>query len=76
MSDGGKMKFGLSLGCLLMLCSACSTTISYDNCPVWPVGGKAVGDVFRRLDVEDKAVMTEWASRLDKLRRELELCRQ
>lgn len=70
-----KQKFGLLLVLMMIICNACSTTESYNVCPVWPVGGKPIGDVYRKLSTEDRVAFNEWANRLNKLRQELELCK-
>lgn len=55
--------------------SSCSTTISYDNCPVYPVAGVKVGQELANVPYQGYENFWEWIGRIDKLRQELELCR-
>ncbi|MBQ7659416.1 MAG: hypothetical protein IJS26_01535 [Alphaproteobacteria bacterium] len=74
MSRRKKLKFGASLTLLLMSLSACSCKINYDVCPVYPIGGKAVGQELSRLNASDYPNTFEWLARINKLRQELALC--
>ena len=48
---------------------------NYNNCPVYPVGGKNVGNELQKLDVKEYPYTWEWIGRVDKLRQELEICK-
>ena len=48
--------------------------ISYNNCPVYPVGGVKVGTELSQLDATQYPNTWEWIGRIDKLRQELEIC--
>jgi len=54
--------------------SSCSCKINYDNCPVYPKGGKNVGQELSRLNADDFPSTFEWLARINKLRMELDLC--
>lgn len=43
-------------------------------CPAWPVAGAAVAAELSRLDAAAYPATWEWIGRLDKLRRQLEVC--
>lgn len=58
----------------LICCSSC-TTANYNNCPAYPVGGKAVGAELENIPYAGYEDFWEWLGRVDKLRQELELCR-
>ncbi len=65
-------RFTLSLMLAVMLCLSSCTTTSFNYCPAFPVGGKAVA-----LELEKAGELPntwEWIGRLDKLRQELEAC--
>nr|DAF65190.1 MAG TPA: SurA N-terminal domain [Myoviridae sp. ct2AC8] len=64
-----RLIFWLSLILLMMPLFGCSTPASCNTgCIAWPVGGKPVADVYRKLTAEDRAVMNEWLNRLYKVR--------
>jgi len=71
-----KLKYGLGLTLLLMSLPACSCKINYDNCPIYPVGGKSVGTELKRLNGAEYPALFEWLGRINKLRQELELCKK
>lgn len=57
--------FWLSLILMLMILAGCSTAANSDSgCLDYPRGGKAMGDVYRRLPAEDKKIATEYFNRL------------
>lgn len=59
--------FWLSLMLLTMPLLGCSTTTcSEKSCLPFPKGGKAMGEVYRRLPVEDKKIANEYFNRLYK----------
>lgn len=59
---------------LLVCLSSCSTTVSYDYCPAYPVGGAKVGAELSKLSSSEFPNTWEWIGRINKLRQELELC--
>ncbi|MBO4294719.1 MAG: hypothetical protein J5896_04670 [Alphaproteobacteria bacterium] len=54
--------------------SACSCKINYDNCPVYPKGGKKVGEELNKLSYSEYPNLWEWLARVNKLKQELDLC--
>ena len=54
---------------------SCSTKVSYDYCPTYPVGGPAVGAELSKLSCTEFPNTWEWIGRINKLRQELELCK-
>ncbi len=59
----------LSLSCL----SSCAAANYEAACPVYPVAGK---EVAREIENITGGAFWEWLARINKLRQELELCRQ
>lgn len=53
----------------------CSTTASYENCPVYPYGGEKVARELENLSYEDYKNTWEWIARINKLKQELDLCK-
>ena len=75
-------KFALLLVLLLVLVSfltSCATANSKHICPAWPVGGKKVAHELEKVCyTEGKNICPatfEWIDRLDKLRRQIEVCK-
>ena len=66
-------RFTLGLMFLVMNCLSSCTSVSSDYCPVYPVAGVAVAEELEQAG--DLPATWEWIGRIDKLRRELELCR-
>lgn len=66
-------RFTLVLMFLVMNCLSSCTSVSSDYCPVYPVAGVAVAEELEQAG--DLLATWEWIGRIDKLRRELELCR-
>ncbi len=66
-------RFTLVLMFLVMNCLSSCTSVSSDYCPVYPVAGVAVAEELEQAG--DLPATWEWIGRIDKLRRELELCR-
>ena len=65
----------LVLTLMTMLSASCSPKVNCrQTCLVWPVGGKPVGEVYKRLNPADKAVMNEWFNRLYKLKSHPAFC--
>ena len=61
--------FWPSLALMTMPLFGCSTpAVRKADCIAWPVGGKPVAGVYRKLTAEDRAVMNEWLNRLYKVR--------
>lgn len=58
--------FWLSLILMMMILAGCSTVTISKQCVEFPKGGKAVGDVYKRLDVTDRKVMNEYFNRIYK----------
>lgn len=48
----------------------------YSICPVYPVAGAKVADELAGLEYQNFINTWEWIGRIDKLRQELELCKQ
>jgi len=48
--------------------------VSYNNCPVYPVGGEKVGQELSNIPYQGYENFWQWIGRIDKLRQELELC--
>ena len=70
----------LVLLALLVLClSGCAQTSYKPACPAWPVGGKKVAHELEKVCyTEGKNICPatfEWIDRLDKLRRQIEVCK-
>ena len=57
----------------IILCLSSCAPVSSDYCPVYPVAGVAVAEELEQAG--DLPATWEWIGRIDKLRRELELCR-
>lgn len=57
----------------IILCLSSCTSVSSDYCPVYPVAGEKVAAELEQAG--DLPATWEWFGRIDKLRRELELCR-
>ena len=49
MSKRKKLKYTLLLLLIVIILSSCSTTKSYNNCAVYPSGGKAVGTELEKI---------------------------
>ncbi len=71
-----KLKYGLSLTLLIMSLSACSCRVNYEACPSYPVGGEKVGKELAKLNSAEFTALFEWLARINKLRKELELCKR
>lgn len=61
---------------IVMSCLSSCTTVSYNNCPVYPVAGKKVAAELEKASYSEFPNTWEWIGRVNKLRQELELCRQ
>ncbi len=61
---------------LLMSLLGCSCKTNYNHCPLYPVGGKKVGQELSRLNSFEYPNTFEWLARINKLRQELELCQK
>lgn len=57
---------------VMIYLSSCAQ-VSSDYCPVYPVAGEKVAAELEQAG--DLPATWEWIGRIDKLRRELELCR-
>lgn len=76
------MFVGRSLGYTVVLMlsaqsflSSC-TAESYDYCPEYPVAGPAVAAELEKIPPQELKASWEWIGRVNKLRQELELCRE
>jgi len=76
MSKRKKLKFGRNLMPVVMICLSSCTTANYDYCPVYPVAGEKVAQELEKAPYLEFKNTWEWLGRLNKLRQELELCRQ
>lgn len=70
-----KLKFGQSLMLGAIICLSSCMRISYDYCPVYPVAGKKVAAELEKVSYAEAPNTWEWLERLNKLREELELCK-
>lgn len=61
-----------------MLClSSCRTeTYNQSLCPIYPLAGRAVAKELSEIPAAENPATWEWIGRINKLRQELELCRQ
>ena len=60
---------------IVMLClSSCKQT-NYNNCPIYPIAGKKVAQELKKADYREYPNTWEWLGRINKLRQELELCK-
>ena len=66
-------RFTLVLMFLVMNCLSSCTPVSSDYCPVYPVAGEKVAAELKQAG--DLPATWEWIGRIDKLRRELKVCR-
>lgn len=69
----------LFIAALMQSVIACSTqcvTVHYDFCPVYPVAGVPVAYELENLTADEYPNTWEWIGRIDKLRQELELCKE
>ena len=48
---------------------------NYDFCPMYPVAGKKVAEELEKAELYDAEKFWEWMGRVNKLREELELCK-
>ena len=59
-----------------MLCCACTRTAVYKPyCPVYPIGGPAVGKELQKIPPTGFEAFWEHQARLYKLKQELDLCK-
>ena len=74
MSNVGKRIFIRALMLPVLSClNSCAAT-SYDYCPRYPVAGAKVAAELEQIAAEKLSATWEWIGRVDKLRRELEIC--
>ena len=73
MSKNKNLKFMRVLMLTALLCLPSCKTASCELCPVYPVAGPEVAAELK--DFKPAPNFWEWLGRIDKLRRELELCR-
>ena len=60
-----------------MLClSSCAAESFSLVCPLYPAAGVKVAAELEKLPFEEAPHFWEWLGRVDKLRQELEICRQ
>ena len=60
----------------MLLVTSCyhSSETTLCNCPVYPIGGRVVGQELANLDYSEYPNTWEWIGRINKLRQELEIC--
>lgn len=66
----------LGLMLIVMNCLSSCTTVCYNICPQYPVAGKSVAEELSALDEETYPKTWEWIGRINKLREELDICRE
>lgn len=59
----------------VMSCLNSCTRVSYEFCPVYPVAGARVAAELEKVSYSEFPNTWEWLGRIDKLRQELELCK-
>lgn len=60
---------------MLLAVSCCrSSKTTLCNCPIYPIGGRAVGQELSNLNYSEYPNTWEWIGRINKLRQELEIC--
>lgn len=65
----------LSLTLAVMIClSSCATANCSPSCPVYPVAGEKVAAELEKVSYSEFPNTWEWIGRIDKLRRQLEVC--
>lgn len=74
MSMKRKLIYILSLILAVIVLCSCSTTVSYNICPSYPVGGEKVAEELEKVPYDGYEDFWEWIARINKLREELELC--
>ncbi len=72
MSKFKKLKLWRGLMLLSMSCLNSCATVNYENCPVYPIAGAEVAAEIAAIEGQ---AFWEWLARINKLRQELELCR-
>ena len=70
-----KRLFTASLILSAQLCLSSCVRESYDFCPMYPIAGKKVAEELEKAELAEAANFWEWMGRVNKLREELELCR-
>nr|DAH27397.1 MAG TPA: PalH/RIM21 [Bacteriophage sp.] len=60
----------------VIACSHQCVTVHYDFCPVYPIAGASVAAELENLTADEYPNTWEWIGRIDKLRQELELCKE
>lgn len=60
---------------VMILLTSCRW-VNYDNCPVYPVAGKKVAEELKKASYNEYPNTWEWLGRINKLRQELELCKE
>ena len=73
MSKLKKPKLWLSLMLLSLSCLSSCAADNYDYCPTYPSAGPSVAAEISAVDGE---AFWEWLARINKLRQQLELCKQ
>ena len=56
-----------------LICLSSCTTINSDYCPIYPIAGRMVAEEINNIEGKH---FWEWIGRIDKLRRQLELCKK
>ncbi len=70
-----RQKFGLSLMPAALICLSSCAAVSYNNCPAYPAAGAKVAAELEKASYDEFPNTWEWIGRINKLRQELELCK-
>lgn len=70
-----KLKYGQLLMLLVLSCLTSCKTTNYNNCPIYPIAGPSVAKELKTLNPTEYPATWEWIARINKLRKELELCK-
>lgn len=71
-----KQRFTLSLMLVVLSCLSSCATANYDYCPVYPVAGEKVAAELEEASYSEFPNTWEWIGRINKLRQELEVCKE
>ncbi len=70
-----KRQFTVALIWSGLLCLGSCVRENYDFCPMYPVAGKKVAQELEKAELDEAENFWEWMGRVNKLREELELCK-
>lgn len=71
-----KQRFTLSLMLVVLSCLSSCATANYDYCQVYPVAGEKVAAELEEASYSEFPNTWEWIGRINKLRQELEVCKE